>query len=138
MPEQVTVEGLAKLRRALKQVDADLPKELRTSMKLIGDKLASAIRAKVPQRSGKAAASVRSGVSGNTAYIAAGKKAVPYFGWLDFGGTLKPTGGRRGTQSRPVLKEGRYIYPTLAEHREETTLAAVAAMDATARKAGLL
>ena len=42
----------------------------------------------MPVKSGRARASVKSGVSGNNAYVQSGKKAVPYVGWLDFGGVL--------------------------------------------------
>jgi hypothetical protein len=134
---RVHVEGLKELRHALGQVDKQLPKNLRVRLKAIGDRVAAATRAKMPHGTGRAASSVKAGVSGNTAYVQEGKSAVPYVGWLDFGGVLAPSGGRRGTQNRPKVKGGRYLYPTVHEMRPETERQAAEAFDETARELGL-
>lgn len=135
--DAVRVEGLRELRRDLGRVDKVLPKKLRGRLKTIGDKVAGIVRGRMPSRSGRARGSVKSGVSGNNAYIQGGRKTVPYFGWLDFGGVLRPTGRRRGTQSRPRLKAGRYIYPAIRQAQPDTQRAAVAAFEETKRDLGL-
>ena len=61
--------------------------------------------------SGRAAGSFRILARGNRVTVAAGKKAIPYYGWLDYGGDLKPSGGRTNTIKRPFKKKGRYLYP---------------------------
>lgn len=133
----VRVDGLKELRRALGRIDPSLQKTLRGRLKTIGDKVAGQVRARMPRRSGRAAGSVKSGVSGNSAYVQGGRKAVPYVGWLEYGGVLKPIGGRRNTISRPVARRGRYMYPVIDEMRPEITRDAVAAFEETKRELGL-
>lgn len=128
----VRVEGLAELRRALGQLDPALQKKLRTGLLKIAHKVAERARQGVPVRSGRAKASIKASVSGNRAYLQGGKNTVPYFGWLDFGGTLKPVGARRGTQHRPVIQGGRYLYPTIDAMRPQITDEAVDVFVATA------
>lgn len=134
---RVHVEGLKELRRALGQVDPALQKSLRGKLKTIGDKIAGRAAAAMPKRTGRAAGAVKAGVSGNRAYVQTGKKSVPYAAWLDFGGTLKPSGKRHGTQVRPKVKGGRYLYPAIEAMRPQTELAAVDAFEEAARELGL-
>jgi hypothetical protein len=136
--QAVHVEGLAELRRALKDIGGlPLQKQLRGRFKQIGDEVAAEVRTRVPVRTGRARASVKSGVSGNKAYVQEGKATVPYMGWLDFGGTLKPVGGRKNTQVRPRPKGGRYLYPVINAKRGDITAAAAKAFEDTARDLGL-
>jgi hypothetical protein len=135
--DAVRVEGLAELRRALGRIDKTLPKHLRGKLKTVGDKVAALARSKMPSRSGRARASVKAGVSGNNAYVQGGKASVRYYGWLDYGGTLRPTGNRRGTQHRPVVRKGRYLYPSIDEMRPQIVSGANAAFDLTKQELGL-
>lgn len=91
----------------------------------------------MPRKSGKAAGSVKAGVSGNNAYVQTGKKTVPYAAWLDFGGTLKPVGGRKNTIQRPRIQGGRYLYPAIEAMQPQTEREAAEAFDETARELGL-
>lgn len=133
----VRVEGLAELRRALGGIDKALPKKLAKQLKAVGEKVAANARGRMPSRSGRARGSVKAGTSGNAAHVQGGKKTVPYFGWLDFGGTLKPTGGRRNTQHRPKLSKGRYLYPAIEQMQPEIESGAVEAFEDTKRELGL-
>jgi hypothetical protein len=133
----VRVQGLRELRMNLKKLDVELPLLLRAEMRKVGDKVADRAREKVPVKTGRARDSIRSGVSGANAYVAEGKKSVPYAGWLDFGGVLKPVGKRKNTITRERIKGGRFLYPTINEMHGEIEAGAVAAFEATARKARL-
>lgn len=135
--DAVHVENLAQFRKALGAVDPALPKALRDKLKPIGERIATRARSGMPRRSGRAAGSVKSGVSGNRAYVQIGKAAVPYAPWLDFGGTLRPTGGRRNTIVRPKVQGGRYLYPAIEAMRTQTEHAASQAFDEAAREARL-
>ena len=135
--QAVHVEGLKELRRALGQVDPALQKALRGRLKRIGERVADRARQRMPKRSGRAAGSVKAGASGNNAYVQTGKKSVPYAAWLDFGGTLRPTGKRHNTIERPRIQHGRYLYPAIEEMRPETQRQAVEAFEQAARDAGL-
>lgn len=133
----VRVEGLAELRRALGGIDKALPKHLAKRLKAVGERVAANARGRMPSRSGRARSSVKAGTSGNTAHVQGGRKAIPYYGWLDFGGTLRPTGGRRNTQRRPKLKKGRYLYPAIDAMGPQIKSGASDAFSDTKRQLGL-
>jgi hypothetical protein len=91
----------------------------------------------MPEQSGAAKRSVKPSYSGSYLAIRAGGAKAPYYGWLDFGGTLGPSGGRRNTQHRAVFKKGRYLYPAIARKRHLVEAAAKRAIEQAKRKAGL-
>lgn len=149
MPGQVIqtgvhVEGLAALMRAMVRVAPEARKQLRTAAKNVGGKLASQTAAKVPKRTGNAARSLKPSVKGNDVLVTGGGGRAPYYPWLDFGGTVgrgrkstttitlftDRTGKVRmrsrtdrarktGTSTRPFIKGGRYLYPTLERLQHE-------------------
>lgn len=135
----IEIPGLAAFRRDLKKIDDDLPKQLRDELVVVGKEVAGDAQRRVPSRSGKAAGSIRAGVSGNNAYVAGGKKSVPYYGWLDFGsrtprsGRPRSVGPWKGSGGGP--KQGRFIYAAIAENREHITKRAQQAFDKVADEA---
>lgn len=133
----VGVEGLAELRTALGEIGGKpLQKHLRVKLKAIAEDVAEEARKNVPVKTGRAKASIRAGASGSTAYVAGGKATVPYYGWLDFGGVLKPVGGRRNTIRRSRPKGGRFIIPAVERKRPKIEKAAQEAFEDTAREVG--
>lgn len=133
----VQVEGLVELNRALRDIEPALQKELRGTFRRIGAKVRDKVRASMPSRTGKARSSVRSANSSAGTYIAAGKASVPYVGWLDFGGTLRPSGGRRNTAVRPIVRGGRYLYPAIEDMAPQLQREAVEAIEAVKNQLGL-
>lgn len=131
----VHVIGLREFRRDLKKVDPQLQKNLRSELVKLGQEIAEDAKADVPVRSGRARDSIKAGMSGNNAYVQGGKNTVPYYAWLDFGGVLRPTGGRRNTQVREFRKDGRFIYPAIDRNRSKIEDRAQQAFDAAARDA---
>jgi hypothetical protein len=105
-------------------------------MKSVAELVAADARSRVPSRGGKAAASIRARSGGNTVYIRAGGARVPYYGWLDFGGTLKPKGRRYNTQVRPRIQGGRFIYPAIEAKQSLLIKKAEEAFESAKRKAG--
>lgn len=77
------------------------------------DTVVPAAKARTPVREGTARNSIRVVSSGNWLYVKGGGSRVPYYGWLEFGGILGPSGGRRNTQVRPRVKSGRFIRPAV-------------------------
>lgn len=98
----IRVEGLRELQAALKAFDGESQKALRVALNNAVEGIASDARRRVPTRSGKARASIRATSSQREARVSAGKKAVPYYGWLDYGGK---TGIGRSID-RPFRKAG--------------------------------
>ena len=115
MPKRIDQQLVAELKDAADIVVRD------ARLRLARD-LASGRRVRPRRSAGNAAKSIKSGVAGGRVYVrGGGTKATAYYGWLDYGGTLKATGvlrpSRVNTQHRPVKKEGRYIYPAIRENR---------------------
>lgn len=138
----VQVEGLKELRRDLRKVEAaDELVDVRTALKGAAGIVATEAQTRVPVRSGRARKSIRPLVSGNAAFVAGGKKAVPYYGWLDFG-RRTPIRGRSRTVGPWKLsgagpKQGRFIYPALAAKGQEVADAVASGVERALRKAGL-
>jgi hypothetical protein len=63
---------------------------------------------------------------GNAGYGPPKDHTAPYAGWIEFGGDLKPTGKRRGTQHRPFVKQGRFLFPAA----KRNTAALIAGIEA--------
>lgn len=128
----VRVEGLARLRRNLKELDGELPKQLTARLKAIAETVAEDARSRVPVRTGRAQRSIKALASGSTAGVRGGQKSVPYYGWLDFGGKIVQRKMRRVLR-REVIKGGRYMYPALAANHERVAKEALDAFYASSR-----
>lgn len=118
------MEGLRELRKALKAADGLIPRELSKELKELAGEVATEARSRlegdVAHSTGRAAGSIRAVVLGGGAAVRAGGARVPYFGWLDFGGTIRHHGSKhQHTHShliqREVVREGRYVYPAADE-----------------------
>lgn len=131
--ETIRVVGLADLRKALRQIEQTLPRELGAGLAEAAAIVADAARPKVPRRSGAAQASIKVRKKQGAAALAVGGAKAPYYPWLDFGGTVGrgrvaagnkqraggEFGGTAGSVKRKVIRGGRYIYPTLREKDAE-------------------
>lgn len=112
---RVEVEGLDELRKTLRQVgDKALPKELAQANKRAAEIVARAAAAKVPHRTGKSQKGIRALGSQREGRVRSGGARYPWLPWLDFGGK-RP----RDRVGRPKVKQGRYLYPALAEKRDQ-------------------
>lgn len=115
MAEPLQITGLREFQRALRQMDAGLPKQIRL---VFNDATKVVIRdatSRMPSRSGRAIASVKARSSQREARVAIGGARAPYVPWLDYGGK---TGPNRSVV-RPFIREGRYLYPALTRKRDE-------------------
>lgn len=131
MADAIRINGLNEFVRSLKAIDNELPKVLRVAFNAAGEDIVRDARADVPSRTGKAKGSVRGSSTQKAFRITGGSKRVPYYPWLDFGGTT-PRGGKR-----PFKKDGRYIYASYAKHRDELAVLLEAALTDAARAAGI-
>lgn len=93
-------------------------------------------RSRMPAITGDARSSVRVVSRGNSIVVAAGSARAPYYGWLDFGGTLRPTGRRRNTITRPRVKGGRYLFPAIKANESRIVRDAEIAFEVAKRKVG--
>jgi hypothetical protein len=118
MPDPITITGLREYLRALKKMDADLPKAVRVVLNKAADLVIDLARPDVPSRSGRAARSIRGQSTRTAVRVTAGGKRAPYYPWLDFGGRV----GRKKSTRRPFDPEGRYLYPAYFDLRNEGTL----------------
>lgn len=132
MIEPIQVRGLREFTRSLRQVDAELPKELRKALNVGADLVVSWARPRVPTKTGRARRSVRASSTRTAARVTGGGKRVPYYPWLDFGGRV----GRRRSVVRPFERGGRYIYPGYVAQRDEIQDVIADGLISTARRAG--
>ena len=131
--EGVKVEGLDQLRRDLRKVDKDLPKEVGKAGKAAADIVAQAAKRRIPSKTGKTARAMRAKVSYGGGAVVFGNARVPYAGWLDFGGKRPRDRGI----SRTPLHEGRFVYPALEANRDRVVREYADAVDDVLRKADL-
>lgn len=131
---RIEVQGLRELQRALRDVDAQLPKQLRVALNTASELVIDYARGRMPSRTGKARASLKARSSQRQARVALGGRAAPYAPWLDFGGQ----GRRKGRPpARPFIREGRYVYRGLAVHRQDIQNTLERALVDVAKGAGL-
>lgn len=130
--DPVRIQGLRELQAALKQMDGESQKQLRVALNSVAETVVAGAARRVPRKTGRAAASLRARSSQREAAITGGSKKVPYYGWLDFGGRV----GRNKTVNRPVVKSGRYLWPTIAANRESLEKGLTTALADAARQAG--
>lgn len=133
MADAIQVVGLKQFTKALKDMDKELPKTLRLVNNAVANIVVEGAAPEIPSRSGRARRSLKARSTRTAVRIAAGGKRVPYYGWLDFGGS---TGINRSVH-RPFYKEGRYIYPTYTASRDRVTDEMIAGYTQLARDAGL-
>lgn len=81
----IRVQGLDEIRRGLRRLNSELPKELTRIHKKAATVVADAARARAPRRSGRLAGSIKPQAGQRYARVAAGRKAVPYAGPIHFG-----------------------------------------------------
>lgn len=129
----VTITGLREFQRALREMDAAMPRGIRIALNKASQLVIDYARPRVPSRSGKARASLKVRSSQRQARIAAGGARAPYYPWLDFGGRV----GRDKSVRRPFLTEGRYVYPGLKANRDEITDVMGVALADLARESGI-
>ena len=111
--DPIRIDGLREFQAALRKVDRDLPKQLRLVLNDAAEVIVEGAKPLVPRRSGKAAASIKAQSQQRFARVKAGGARVPYYPWLDFGGSV----GKRDSVKRPFLRDGRFLYPTLRNRR---------------------
>lgn len=137
MPAQgVYIQNLRDVQRWFAEFEPALQPVLRDELWKAADTTVKwAIVSRVPQRSGDAAASVRASSTARSVFINAGGSKAPYFPWLDFGGTLRPTGRRYNTITRARIQRGRYVYPGIDQATPALATSAEKAVRTTIQKA---
>ena len=137
----IYVVGLQELKRSLKKLDASLPKALNKGVVKAGAAVVSDARRRTPVVSGRAQSSIRIGATAHGAYIAGGKKVVPYFGWLDFGSRKPLSGQPRSvgpwTKSGAGPQGGRILWQAVQAKAPLIRGAVLEAVDESIRTAGL-
>lgn len=131
--DPIKITGLVEFQRALRALDAELPRALRLAHNQAAEVVVEWARPRVPTTSGRARASVRATSSQRDARVTGGGARVPYYPWLDFGGRV----GRQKSIKRPFLSGGRYIYPGYTRNRDQVEGVLLAALLEVCRRAGV-
>lgn len=145
---QVLVEGLRELRRALTAADDKMPVRLREELKGVAGRVAVRAKAKLDadtvghgRNPGSTGASIRPVAFRGGAGVRAGGARTPWYGWLDFGGTIRHHGANHSHAvdhllSRPYVGGGRYLFPALDEQRATLELETERVLDRVFAEAG--
>jgi hypothetical protein len=124
----VAIVGIKALSRDINKLVDDergpLFKAMIAAGKTAADPVAAATRSALPRSTrqtdddGRLSGSVRSSGTRTGATVRMGSKAVPWAGWVEFGGARH----RPWESSREYVKDGRYLFPAargLAERSEQ-------------------
>lgn len=111
----IKITGLAEFNRSLRKLSKDAPKALR----LVGNEAAQFVvkgaQAEIPTLTGAASNSIRASSTRTSARVRAGGAKVPYYGFLDYGGSV----GINDSVHREFIKTGRYLYPAFEGSRDQ-------------------
>jgi len=129
----LAVAGLTDFRKGLRGIDRDLPKGVRLLLNDVAQIVVDAAKPKVVSKTGAARGSLKAASTQTAAKISAGGTKAPYYPWLDFGGRV----GKRKSVRREFIQGGRYIFPTVAEKRDEIEAAMGSAIVKLARANGI-
>ena len=131
--DTITIDGLSRFAKGLKQMDADLPKTLRVAFNGVANIVIDDARPRIPTRTGRAARSLKAKSTRTAVRISAGGRQAPYFPWLDFGGA----GPNNRPARRPFYTDGRYVWKSFADKRSDVQAALEKALAGAAQSAGL-
>lgn len=131
--QPVRIDGVKEFQRALRDVDANLPKQMRVIFNAATGVVIDWAVPRIPRRTGRAASSVKARSSQREARVAMGGRRAPYMPWLDFGGKTGPG----GSVVRPYRREGRYLYAGLDAKHEALTQIMTKGLADLGRQAGL-
>lgn len=145
--DPIRIVGLVEFQRALKALDGESQKRLKVVLDDAARTVAQGASRRVPRRTGRAAASLRAQSSQREAKVVGGSKKVPYYGWLDFGGTVgrgrvsshvaKKKAVVAGKTHRAWIGSGRYMYPAYAANRDSINKALQNSLTQLVRDVGL-
>lgn len=142
----IKVDGLRELQVALKRFAPAVEVAFRADIAAVAKVVADDARTTVPvypemtgkprHHPGAAQRSIKVVQSPNWVSIKGGGARTKWYPWLDFGGTLHPTGGRKNSITRERLKKGRFIYPAIDRNQAKIRAGALAAVKHAKRMAG--
>ncbi|MEH1013046.1 HK97 gp10 family phage protein [Micromonospora sp. CPCC 206060] len=132
--EPIRVDGLAQFSRNLRKLDNELPKALRIAMNEGAEIVVDEAVPRIPRVTGAAARSVKARSTRTAVRVSAGSKRVGYFPWLDFGGEGRIKGR---PAKREFIKEGRYLWSSYGDRRDEVAAALERALLSVVAAAGV-
>lgn len=133
MIDPIKIDGLREFQKGLKDMDGETQKKLKVVLDDAAGVVVRGASSRVPARTGRARASVRARSSQREAKVLGGSAKVPYYGFLDFGGSV----GRKKATRRPFVSEGRYLYPAFHANRDGIYKALQQSLVKLAEQAGL-
>lgn len=122
---EIRVLGLAELRRDLKRLGAQWPKELAKANNRAAEVVAAEARRRAPagphQGGGSVTAitqSIRATKAQRSASVSFGGPRSPHAAPTEFGGTLP----RHASRSRTTVRQRAFLYPAIAAKTDEVVL----------------
>ena len=120
-PAEVRVRGGVELAAGSRRLFQKVGPAAIRRFRRVAENSAGVVRTRVPRVTGRLAGSVAVGETDRSATLGMGRgyPVQLYAGWIEFG----------GTRGRPMVKRGRYVYPTALESQPMAVLAARSAVE---------
>lgn len=125
----VILHGMSEFLHKVQLLTNDVDSMLGVSAREVAEATVEEARPEVPVLTGRAADSLQVSGVGVTA-VAEGGEGVPYYAWLEFGGTA-------GHIQREIVEEGRYLYPAYVNIQGDIIEMMEDRLDTTIDRAGL-
>lgn len=145
----IKVEGLRDFLESMRVAHTGASGMVKDSLNESAAIVVKYAKANAPVRSGKLQHSIRALSTGREARVAGGGAKVPYFGFIDYGGTVgryrrgaihqaaRSANKARFFAVRPFIKTGRILYPAFDAHRAEVDQALQTGLANLMSKAGV-
>lgn len=129
----VEVTGVDELLTGLRRLDDYMEEVGHDSAAFAADVTVTVARPTVPVLTGAAAGSLETVDYSDGAGAVGGSDAVPYYGWLEFGGDA----GRNRSVHRPTVPDGRYLHPAYLRNFDKIEQKMADRLEEAIRDAGL-
>lgn len=107
MTMKVDIVGLDEFMASVDRARGDVPDMVRMVQLDVADRIVTGAKGNVKSKTGAAKGSIRvRQVGPQRIEVTGGGSRAPYFGWLDFGGTV----GVNDSVVRPYRRRGRFIW----------------------------
>lgn len=107
MADPIRIQGLEEFNDQLRELEKNIPGIIRRVSEKFSDDVRSFAQSRIPRQSGRARKSIKVETKSNIVRVVGGSPRVPYYGWLEFGGTVGVGGD---SVRRKWERKGRYIY----------------------------
>lgn len=133
MEMEISQTGMASFNGMIVHLKAEIPAMMQRAAMAAATITTESARPTIPRDSGDAARSLRHFLTNSGGAQVEGGSTIDYYRWLELGGAS----GRNLTNKRPLVEDGRYIYPAYLRNAKRVEQIAQEELTKTVNSAGL-